>query len=342
MRRIDRQFTAVVQTIKQGTPVARALAIADSRSLVRSLFLASAVRVDLLPFLRTARTMEEIASQLEPGPVVRVDRLEAWLAVGVELRELRHDRAGYAIRGRRARALAGRDPLLTAHYASMLDYQSAIYQDLTTLLGDAAAGRRDLTEHASVIAEVSRAAAPFVIPLLRGCLDTTRPERVLDVGCGTGVYTQALLDAHPTVRVDAIDLAADVVAAAGERLRSAGVGDRATLRAGDIRDWHPDEAYDVVTLLNNIYYFDPRERVRLFEHLASLLRPGGVVVVVTMTVPGSIASAHLNLMLTCQEGGASLPTAAELQRDLAAAGFSRVETARLVPTEPFIGMTAHR
>lgn len=342
MRLIDRHFTGIVESIKQGTPAARALAIADSRSLVRSLFLASAVRLHLLPFLRTPRTVEEIASHLDRVPAAGMHRLQAWLSVGVELRELRHDGRRYAIRGRRARALAAPDPLLTAHYASVLDYQTGPYQDLAELLRNPAAGRRDLSEHARVIAEVSRAAAPFVIPFLRSHLDTTRPERILDVGCGTGVYTQALLDADPTVRFDAIDLAEDVVAAARERLRSAGVGDRATLRTGDILHWHPDEAYDVVTLLNNVYYFDPRERVRLFEHLATLLRPDGVLVVVTMTVPGSIASAHLNLMLTCQEGNASLPTGADLSRDLTAAGFPRVETARLVPTEPFIGITAHR
>ena len=52
-------------------------------------------------------------------------------------------------RGRRARAIAAGDPLLIAHYRSMLDYQTGPYADLADLLrtrpGD---GRDDLDEHA--------------------------------------------------------------------------------------------------------------------------------------------------------------------------------------------------
>jgi hypothetical protein len=61
---------------------------------------------------------------------------------------------------------------------------------------------------------------------------------------------------------------------------------------------------------------------------------------VTMVTPGSPASAHLNFMLISQAGDASLPADGEVERDLRRAGFTSVETTRLVPTEPFVGIRA--
>jgi 4-hydroxy-2,2'-bipyrrole-5-carbaldehyde O-methyltransferase len=341
MRSVESQIRGVVDSIRHGHGAAHALAVADSRSFVRSLFLASAVRLDVLGFLQTPRHITDIARRTG---CERVDRLEAWLSVGVELRELGRRTDHYTTRGRRARALAGGDPLLTAHYRSMLDYQAGPYDELDVLLREPDHGRNDLDAHARVIAEVSLAAAPFVIPFVRAIVHDVKPARVLDVGCGSGVYTRALLEADPHLRVDAIDLSDDVVTAARDALATAGLADRAELHVGDIREWQAATApeFDVVTLINNIYYFDIRERVALSQRLRSLLRDGGALVVVTMTTPGSIAGTHLNFMLTSQQGAASLPRSGDIERDFRDAGFTRIDTHKLVPTEPFIGITAHR
>jgi SAM-dependent methyltransferase len=344
MRSAGNQIRGVVDTIRQGRGAAHALAIKDSRSLVRSLFLASAVRLDLLEFLLTPRSITDITQRLGSDRLDRMDRLQAWLWVGVEVRELRCRAGRYLARGRRARALAGGDRLLNAHYRSMLDYQTGPYDELAALLRNPDDGRADLDQHAGVIAEVSLAAAPFVFPFLRVTVDAVRPNRVLDVGCGTGVYTRALLESDPDLHVDGIDLAADVVDAARRRLAEAGLAERATLYAGDVREREPEsgQTYDVVTLLNNIYYFDPAERVALAAHVSTFLRDGGTLVVVTMTAPGSIASAHLNFMLTCQRGAASLPASGDVERDLARAGLTRIDARKLLPTEPFVGISARR
>jgi SAM-dependent methyltransferase len=332
----------VLGVLRSGHTSARALSIGDSRSFVRSQFLAAAVRVDLLPFLRTPRTLDEIAAHLESR---RPDRLAGFLAVGTELGELRDRDGRFAVRGRRARAIADGDELLTAHYRSMLDYQTSPYADLAALLGgDPGTGLSDLEEHATVIADVSLAAAPFVAPFLERVVVERHPRRVLDVGCGTGVYTQTLLESDPHVLVDGIDLAADVIDACRLRVSGTVGAERAELGVGDARTWAPpdDRRYDVITLNNNIYYFDPHERVALYERLGSLLTDGGELVIVTMLWPGSIASAHLHFMLIAQAGAAALPALADLQRDLAAAGFATVEVDALVPTEPFVALRARR
>ena len=56
-------LTGMSETVRQGHLPARALAIGDSRGLVRALFLASAVRADLLPYLRTERSLDELIAR---------------------------------------------------------------------------------------------------------------------------------------------------------------------------------------------------------------------------------------------------------------------------------------
>ena len=332
----------VLGGLRSGHATARALSIGDSRSFVRSQFLAAAVRVDLLGLLAVPRTLDETADRLRAR---RPDRLAGFLAVGTELGELRCSDGRYGVRGRRARAIAGGDKLLAAHYRSMLDYQTSPYAGLAALLGgEPGTGLADLEEHATVIADVSLAAAPFVTPYLERIVVERRPRRVLDVGCGTGVYTQVLLDADPRVLVDGIDIAADVIDACRKRVGPTAGAGRAELGVGDARTWTPsdDRRYDVISLNNNIYYFDPSERAALYERLGVLLADGGELVIVTMLWPGSIASAHLHFMLIAQAGSAALPGLADLQRDLARAGFATVEVDALVPTEPFVAVRARR
>jgi SAM-dependent methyltransferase len=316
------------------------LAIADSRRFVRACFLASAAQSGLLPLLRTGCALEDLVAQ---SGSTRPDRLEAWLAVGVELGELRRRGDRYAVVGRRARVLASGDPLLGAHYRSMLEYQSAPYSELSALLGSGASdGRDDLERHAGTIAQVSLAAAPFITPFLQKAVESMRPKRVLDVGCGSGVYLRALLDADPQLRVEGIELAPDVASETAERLRAEGLSDRATVHTGDVRDFEPPAGrpFDLVTVCNSIYYFDPNERVALCRRLSRLLARDGILLVTTMTRPGSIASAHLHLMLCCQSGAAGLPAGGEIEADLRTAGFDVLESLRLVPTEPFVGIIA--
>jgi SAM-dependent methyltransferase len=345
MRSLTAQARGVVGAVRRGHAGALALAIADSRALVRSLFLASAVRLDVLAHLVQPRSLDELGAFTG---ATRTDRLTAWLDVGVALRELRVDGDGrYRLRGRRARALADGDPVLVAHYRSMLDYQPGPYEELAELLRSAPGeGRDDLDRHATVIADVSRAAQSFVTPYLEEIVRTRRPRRVLDAGCGTGVYLQAMLQAAPEATGDGIDLAPDVVDAARARLAAAGLAGRATISTGDVREFAASTAarYDLVTLINDVYYFDRDERVARYRQLREdVVADDGELVVVTMVTrvtPGSPASAHLHLMLVSQAGHASLPRDGEIERDLRAAGFATVETTRLVPTEPFVGVRA--
>jgi len=340
MRSLGVQLRGMVDTLRMGRVPARTLAIADSRALVRAMFLASAVRIDILPYLRGGRQFSEI---MQHTGCTRSERLRAWLSIGAELGELsvRGDR--YGVRGQRARALADGDRLLVAHYRSMLDYQIGPYGELDELLqGDTEGGREDLSRFADDIAQVSLAAAPFVSSFVRRSVSELRPARVLDIGCGTGVYAKVVADADRGVHVEGIDLAEEVIVAAREEVDRAGYGSRITLHVGEARRFigATSSRFDLVMLLNNIYYFAPESRAALYRDIGEVLTARGHLLIVSMLAPGSIAAAHLHFMLTCQAAAASLPSPAEIESDLADAGFRVLASQSLVPTEPFVGVRA--
>jgi 4-hydroxy-2,2'-bipyrrole-5-carbaldehyde O-methyltransferase len=340
VKRLSRiQLGGLLRTARAGHAPARALAVADSRALVRSLFLASAIRTGLLDALAGGATVAEIATRME---CTRPERLQAWLDVGTELGEIAPRGGRYRLRGIRARAVARGDTMLKAHYRSMLDYQAGCYADLAGLLVSApTAGRADLDDHADDIAQVSLAATPFIETYLTSVIAQTRPARVLDVGCGTGVYARIVANRDPQVLVDGIDLAPAVIDAARADVRAAGLDGQIRLQAGDVRTWAPDDGgYDLILLLNNIYYFPRAERVALYRSLGGLLTRPGHLIITTLAAPGSVAAAHLNFMLACQAGAAALPRGGELEADLAEAGFADVLVQPLVPTEPFLAVRA--
>src|SRR2546423_3342355 len=95
------------------------------------------------------------------------------------------------------------------------------------------------------------------------------PERVLELGTGTGAGARMLAERFPEAQVDAIDLSPSMVEAARER--SAGVGDRARFAVGDAATLPFDEqTFDLVVQLNMPVF--PGQ-------IARVLRPGGHVIV---------------------------------------------------------------
>ena len=85
-------------------------------------------------------------------------------------------------------------------------------------------------------------------PVLEGrvlqALDLQGNERVLEIGTGSGFLTACL--AGLAADVVSVDVHADFVAAAGQRLQAAGVAN-ATLHTGEaVNNWQPEGQFDVV------------------------------------------------------------------------------------------------
>jgi trans-aconitate 2-methyltransferase len=93
---------------------------------------------------------------------------------------------------------------------------------------------------------------------------------VLDVGCGTGRVTEALVALVPRGRVLAMDASADMVALARRRL-----GDRAHVWCQDVLDLDLDEPVDAIISTATFHWVTDHDR--LWARLARALRPGGML-----------------------------------------------------------------
>jgi SAM-dependent methyltransferase len=102
-------------------------------------------------------------------------------------------------------------------------------------------------------------------------------QRVLDAGCGTGVYTEWLLEEGADVV--GIDVSAEMLAHARER-----VGDRATFERADLGRplGFADDAFDGIVSVLALSYV--REWDPVFAEFARVLEPGGFLVA-TVTHP---------------------------------------------------------
>ena len=104
-----------------------------------------------------------------------------------------------------------------------------------------------------------------------GRLDGIAPDATaLDVGCGTGRVTEALLALVPRGRVLALDASEEMVALARRRL-----GDRAEVWCQDALDLDLDEPVDVIVSTATLHWVTDHDR--LWARLARALRPGGAL-----------------------------------------------------------------
>jgi trans-aconitate 2-methyltransferase len=105
-------------------------------------------------------------------------------------------------------------------------------------------------------------------------LELRGDEVALDVGCGSGRITEALLERLPRGRVVAVDMSASMIGAARERLGWAceGPDGRLELRLADVLELELAEPADAALSTATFHWISDHER--LFRRLRTLLRSG--------------------------------------------------------------------
>jgi len=151
-----------------------------------------------------------------------------------------------------------------------------------------------------------------------------KPRRVLDVGCGTGYFTDWYL--RHGASVTGLDITTASVDQLARRFPDA------EFVLGDVSDTVPDGPFDVVNAFDVLYHItDPERWERAVRNLARAVAPGGALVVTDLFEAGHGEAAH-NVMrplsryaeLLAAEGlepGALTPTHVLLNRHLGAFRF---------------------
>jgi SAM-dependent methyltransferase len=318
---------------------AQGLLLRDLQSFVRVHFLYAAANTGLLQALRRPASTREIIRNLR---VRRPDLLEGLLALGVALDELSVRDGVYRLSGVRAKALVGKrgDPLV-ATIEEYITYHSSVYRELGARLRGAPLGDY-LRWTGNMIARSSRVLEPFLADFARMMVENRGPMRILEVGCGSGVYLRHAARANPEASGIGIDVQPDVVAQAERNLERWRISERFQLVTADIRQPPAGIAgpFDLATLYNNIYYFIPEERPALFRTLKGRLAPGGRLAIISAMRGTGVATNDLDLVLRSTAGCTALPTVAALRAQLMESGFKSVKETGLVPFESVSGLMA--
>ncbi len=99
-------------------------------------------------------------------------------------------------------------------------------------------------------------------------------ETVLDAGCGSGRLTEELLKRLPQGRVIALDLSANMLQNAQERLKWA--GERVVFQRGDLSNFQLSEPVDGI-FSNAAFHWVP-DHDSMFASLFRALKPGGWII----------------------------------------------------------------
>ena len=258
------------------------------------------------------------------------EALEAWLQLGVRLKLLNLGAGGYELRGM-AKALARPENDATLamveevaglHHKLIADTPSRVRSGKLFTLAD---------QDGKLIARSSRILEPFQAEAIQEFFPKSGNVRLLEIGCGSGVYLRYAAERNPTLTAVGLDLQPAVAEMARANLRIWGLEERVKVEDGDFRARPAGELFDIATLYNNIYYFPVAERVSLLERIASFLKPGGFLLLTTCCQGGSLGAEALNLWGAATSGAGRLPAEGELVGQLRQAGFRTVKTKACCP-----------
>jgi SAM-dependent methyltransferase len=319
------------------------LFLKDWRALVRWHFLYAGLECGLLAALVIPLSRNELVRKLG---ISRPELLDALLDIGLASGELTQGGGKFSIRGKRSKAMIGQngDMLSAMVQANVTYYHSAYFHAAERLRGGPLGD--DLEKIGDLVARFSKIGEPIIKQFLIGLVSGDRPLRVLDVGCGSGIYLRLLQEAGPETTGIGIDLDEVVVGQARQNLEKWAMADRFRIMGGDVRT--PSGAlagpFDLIMLLNILYYFPVAEWLDLLKLLHSLLAEDGTLALAMNFHGGSkdLAAAHLNLVNCSLQGLTPLPDLEETKVLLQKAGFQRIKVENLIPGSAYFGIAAKK
>lgn len=157
--------------------------------------------------------------------------------------------------------------------------------------------------------------------------DGAAPARILEIGCGTGVFTAWLAARFPTAMIDACDLAPRMLEMARQRLEAGPPPPGARVRwlAADVRELPVTATYDLIASSSVLHWLTPLPNT--IAHLAALLLPNGRLAAALMlqdTLAGLFSARHA--VAPDKPPRFLLPTRAAVLEAIHAAGLT-LETA---------------
>ena len=175
------------------------------------------------------------------------------------------------------------------------------------------------------------------------CLDignTRKGLRILDVGCGSGVFGVALAHRDPTTRLTFLDTA-NQLKRAKETMESVGIEAEVLWAecdpATELEMFEANDPFDLIFVANRVHKMSVIEQEAMYIKLHSLLKPEGELVLIDVFAGqenGEEDVAIFGLESGLRTGGKECD-APRIEYSLKASGFRQVQFAWL-PCEPHL------
>lgn len=303
-------------------------------------YLAGAKNGGLLDALANgALTFDDLAKENGQSEKAR-EALYAWLQLGIRLGFLRLKDNKYFLKGLALKmslpendaTLALAQEVATLHHKLILDTPTKLQNKTLWQLED---------QDGELTARSSRALEVFQVAAIDKMFPKSGALRLLEIGCGSACYIRHAATRNHSLRALGLELQPDVAEVARANIQQWGLSGRVAIEIGDIRDRAHAPEFDIVTLYNNIYYFPVAERVALLTHIKNFVKPDGFLLLTTCCQGGNLGIEVLNLWGAATATGGRLPSVAEMQEQLADAGYGRIEVIRLIPGDSFYAFRAY-
>lgn len=117
----------------------------------------------------------------------------------------------------------------------------------------------------------------LIAETLRMHVEPTANKRILEIGCGTGLTTEKLVEAMPDAKIHAVDSDANMIAEARERLSNSNVNfDHVDIF--QIMHEFREECFDGIVSGYCFHNMLPIHRLELFSGFKRILKKGGIIV----------------------------------------------------------------
>jgi SAM-dependent methyltransferase len=160
-----------------------------------------------------------------------------------------------------------------------------------------------------------------------------RPARILDVGCGTGVFASRLRAALPRVEVYGVDLVSEMLRKGQSRwclhrehvLPVQGDSERLPFASG---------TFDIVTCANSFHHYPRQERA--IAEMGRVLRPGGRLMIIDGYRDGPWGWFIFDVCVAGVEGDVHHASARKFRAMMAEAGLHAIAQRRFSGFAPFL------
>jgi SAM-dependent methyltransferase len=287
--------------------------------------LASAFEAGVVEALLVPRTVEQVGERVGV-PVPLVERmLEVLLAMGL----VRRDGLMFVL-DEGLEPVASGGPVRTALQSELRSTMLQGADFFARARHGTLTGKWDYDDPEIIDAQGAPSAAfceiilGMLLPMLDGLGDRLQASdgKALDVGTGSGQMAIALCRQLPELNVVGLEPSTASLSLAEENIAKAGLMDRVELRPQRIEDLAEEMTYDFVWLPS--LFLGEEGLVRALPRVRQALAPGGWVLLLTISEPGTDLRAAISQFQNVMWGGDAL-SSADVQQLLADAGFAAIK-----------------